>query len=76
MVASNLGNLTPTYVSSPQLLAADVIIYQSELAGGTVPQCLTYRLSSLWGKQFWGTQINIRIQMTLGQPTTSYCGPF
>ena len=27
-------------------------------------------LSRLWGKQFWGPQISIRIQTTLGQPTT------
>lgn len=31
---SSLGTLNPAYVSSSQLLAAGIFIYQSELTGG------------------------------------------
>lgn len=56
-------------MSSPQLLAAGICIYQSELTGGRVPQCLTLSSGSggshisiecgqcpllkLWGSQGW-----------------------
>lgn len=38
VISQSPRKLNPTFVSSPQLLAADVFIYQSELTGGGVPQ--------------------------------------
>lgn len=64
----SLGNLNPAYLSSPQLLATALFIYQSELTGGGIPQCLTYGLSL---GQFWGAQISIGIQAASGQAPTS-----
>jgi hypothetical protein len=45
----SLGTLNATYVPFPQLLVAGIFIYQSELTGGSIPQCLSCSLSHLWG---------------------------
>ena len=77
LMVPSLGNLNPAYVSSPQLLAAGIFIYQSELTGGQGPSvclacvcicvcvcvCVCARALTLTDscKQFWGIQISIRI---------------
>ena len=42
LMVPSLGNLNPAYVSSPQLLAAGIFIYQSEFTGERFPQCLSH----------------------------------
>jgi hypothetical protein len=51
-------NLNLAYLSPPQLLAADIFIYQSELTGHWFPEAKC----SLSYKQFWWTQTSFRIQ--------------
>ena len=55
--ASSLRNLYPTYVSSAQLLAVDIFIYQSQLTGAKGHLASIYRFSHLWGNQFRGLKL-------------------
>ena len=61
--------LNPTYVSSPQILATVIFIYQPELTEDRVPRCHMCGLSLA---NNFGDPINIRIQATLGQ---THCIP-
>jgi hypothetical protein len=70
--ASSLRNLYPTYVSSAQLLAVDIFIYQSQLTVGRVTQCLTFGVTSLGGPK-------LALEYSSIRPThyseSAYCNP-
>ena len=64
----SLGNLNPTYVSSPQLLAAGIFIYQSELTQVRVLQCLIYpnqHRGPRWGR--WHLAVNVPTELNPSQ---------
>ena len=66
------GTLNPTYVSSAQLLAVSIFIYQSEITRGqghSVTWVYIEILLSLGQPDLGGLNMSIKIQAASGQPT-------